>query len=238
MTMLASRDSTETPLPVVRWLEVAWPDGLDRIESILVEGPIRVRRGRIPLGGRGTIRLQAGEAYASELRIGLGRLSTVSGVEAYVDGSCVTTMGGARATGADIDRGGFIALWAMSILFPTCWLTLPGLRWTAIDDTEVLLSLPYEDGTVTATLRFDPDTSSFPVAFEAERSRVPGGPRMSWRVELGEWHWREGLAMPTRLQVTWVGDPGPWLDMRIEDVVPNAHVRDDLRAAVEAASGR
>jgi hypothetical protein len=238
MTMLAIRTSAEIPLPVARWLEVAWPDGLDEVESILIEGPVRVRRGRVWLRGHASTRLQAGEAYASEFLVGFGPLTTVRGLEAYVDGLGVSTIGGETATGADINLGGFLALWAQSILFPTCWTRLPGLRWTAIDDTEVLVALPYRAGSVTATLRFDPDQSSFPVAFEAERSRVPGGPTVSWRVELGEWHWREGLALPTRLQVTWAGDPAPWLDLRVETVVPNAHVRDDIQAAAETAGGR
>ena len=237
MSMLAIRTSAEIPLPVTRWLEVAWPDGLDEIESILMAGPVRVRR-RLWLRGQGTIRLQAGEAYAADVRVGFGPLTTVRGLEAFVDGRGVSTLGGSSATGPDVDLGGFLALWTLSILFPTCWSRLPGMRWTAVSETEAQVGLPYGDGSVTVTLRFDPDSSSFPIAFEAERARVSGGPPIGWRVELGEWHWRKGLALPTRLQVTWASEPGPSVDLRIETVVPNANVRDDIRAAADAVEGR
>ena len=231
MTLLAPRASTEIPLPVARWLEVAWPVGLDTVDSVQFEGPVRVRRRRVWLRGDCTMRVQAAQGYVSDIRLGFGPLTTVRGLDAFVDGRGIMAIGRETTTGAEIDHGGFIALWALSILFPSCWSRLPGLRWTPIDDAEALVALPFRGGIETATIRFKPDESSFPTAIEAERQRVPGGPKVSWRAEYGDWHWRSGLALPTRLSATWGGDATPWFDLRIDDVIPNAHVRDDLDRA-------
>lgn len=237
--LLDTRTTNELPLPVVRWLEVAWPAGLDPIHSISMYGPVRMRRGHLRLRGDTTMRFDLGRGYVSDIRIGFGRLTAVRGLDALVDGTGITIVGKETSTGLEIDQGTFLALWCQSILFPAAWDTLPGLRLTPIADDAVLISLPFRDGVETAMLRFDPSQpSSFPVAFEAQRFREVGKPKIGWRVDYGEWHWREGLALPTRLRVQWADDAAPWFDMRVETIVPNEPLeqhRERARQAIVAA---
>jgi hypothetical protein len=225
------RSSTELPLPVVRWLEVAWPRGTDEIESLTLAGPLRIRRNRLWMPGDGTMRFQLGAGYVSDLRIGLGPLTAMRGLDAYVDGTGITRVGHQVDVGREIDQGAFLALWAQSLLIPTAWARLPGLRWLAVDDTRALVALPFAGGVETACLHFDPDGPAFPIAFEADRYKVVGGPKISWRANYAEWHWRDGLALPTRMIVTWAGDSGPWFDMRLETMTPNADVLPDFDRA-------
>ena len=223
-TPVLDRTSTELPLPVVRWLEVAWPGGMDGVESLEVSGPLRIRRNRLWMPGDATMRFQLGVGYVSDLRIGLGPVTAVRGLDAYVDGTGITRVGHETSVGREIDQGAFLALWAESLLFPPAWERLPGLRWLAVDDTRALVSLPFGTTVETAFVHFDPDRSPFPIAFEADRYKVVGGSRTRWRAEYGEWHWRDGLALPTRMVVTWSDEAGPWFDMRVEEATPNAEV--------------
>ena len=225
------RSSAEMPLPVARWLEVAWANGVDEVASLRVEGSVRVHRRRGWLRGSCTMSLQAGVAYATEVRVGLRPLPSVRGLDAYVDGHGVMTLGRDASTGPAVDEAAFLALWAESILFPSCWERLPGLRFTPVDDTEALVALPFGDGIITATLRFDPEISPFPLAFEAVRRRMPGGPRFSWQTLYDDWHWRNGLALPTHMRATWADEPNPWFELHVERVVPNAPVGDELDRA-------
>jgi hypothetical protein len=240
MTLLVpDRTSTELPLPIVRWLEVAWPGGMDDVETITLSGPVRLRRGRLWLRGDATMRFRLGTGYVSDIRIGYGPLTAIRGMDAFVDGTGITRVGKQSDVGPEIDQGAFLALWCQSVLFPTAWPRLPGLRWRPADDTRALVDLPFRDGIETATIQFDPDASPFPLAFEADRHRVAGGPKVPWRAEYADWHWREGVPVPTRTIVRWMDEPGPWLDMRMETVSPNEPVEepfDRARAAIALAA--
>lgn len=232
--------STELPLPVVRWLEAAWPDGPEEIETLALRGPVRIRRNRLWLPGHADMRFELGVGYVSDIRLGFGPLTAVHGLDAFVDGCGITRVGSATAVGSEIDQGAFLALWCESLLFPTAWARLPGLRWIFGDETEARVELPFRGGLEAATIRFDPE-SPFPVAFEADRHRAIGSPKVAWRAEYGIWHWREGLALPTRMQVTWADEPGPWFEMRLEEVVPNEPITEPFdrarRVIAEARTG-
>ena len=236
--LVADRTSTDLPLPVVRWLEVAWPYGADPIDTFTLQGPVRIRRGRMRLHGDTTMRFRLGRGYVNDIRIGVGPMTAVRGLDALVDGTGITIIGRDAATGFEIDQGTFLALWCQSILFPSSWAQLPGLRWTPAGSHEAIVSLPFKGGTESASLRFDPDRSSFPVAFTAERYREVGRPKIGWRVDYDEWHWRNGVAIPTRLQVRWADEQDPWFDMRVEESEANTPLEaheDRARAAIAGA---
>jgi hypothetical protein len=219
--LLEDRTSTELPLPLVRWLEVARPDPTDTLETLVLSGPVRLRRGRLRLRGDTTMRFDLGRGYVSDIRIGIGPVTAMRGLDALVDGTGITVIGHEASTGYEIDQGTFLALWCQSLLFPTAWEQLPGLRWIPVDDREVMAGLPFRGGEELVTLRFDPAGSAFPLSFHADRYREVGQPKVGWSVEYGEWHWIDGLANPTRLRVQWADEPAPWLDMRVESIVAN-----------------
>jgi hypothetical protein len=239
VTLLApSRTDTELPLPVVRWLEVAWPDGVDAVETLTLAGPVRMRRGRIPLGGDTTMRFRLGEGYVNDIRVGAGPVTAMRGLDALVDGTGITVIGHEATTGHEIDQATFLALWCQSLLFPTSWTRLPGLRMTPVSDAEVIVTLPFRGGVETALLLFDPEHSAFPVAFQAHRYRAVGSPKLGWLATYEDWHWRDGIVQPTRLRVRWADEPAPWFDMRVEDITPNAPLdahEDRARAAIAEA---
>jgi hypothetical protein len=239
MTLLAqSRTESGLPLPIVRWLEIAWPDGMDIVETITLAGPVRMRRGRIPLGGDTTMRFRLGTGYVNDIRVGAGPITAMRGLDALVDGTGITVVGREAATGYEIDQGTFLALWCQSLLFPTSWPLLPGLRLTPVSDAEVIVTLPFRGGVETALLLFDPERSAFPVAFEAHRFRAVGQPKLGWRATYEDWHWRDGLVLPTRLRVQWADDTTPWFDMRVEECTANEPIEaheDRARAAIAEA---
>jgi hypothetical protein len=234
MTLLiGDRTTTELPLPVVRWLEVAWPAGADDVRTVTIAGPLRMRRGHLRLRGDATMRVDLGRAYVNDIRIGLGPMTAMRGFDALVDGTGITVVGGETSLGAEIDQGAFLALWCQSILFPAAWRHLPGLRWTPVDDREVVVGLPFRGETQLAMLRFDPAGSTLPVSFHVHRYREVGKPKVGWRVDYDAWHWVDGLPHPTRLRVQWDDEPAPWFDLRVESVKWNGALDSDLDRARE-----
>jgi Family of unknown function (DUF6544) len=237
------RAATELPLPVIRWLEPAWRAGVGEVTAIRLGGTVRLRRGRLWMPGDTTMRFDLGERYVSDIRIGIGPITAVRGLDAYVDQTGISRVGGKVNVGPEIDQGAFIALWSQSILFPAAWTRLPGLRWGPLDDARAGVDLPFRRRIESATIHFDPDGEPWPVAFEADRYKVAGGPKVPWRVDYLDWRRGEGVAVPTRVVVTWADEPGPWFDLRIRTVVTNepvgGHVERARRAIAEARrSGR
>jgi hypothetical protein len=175
----------------------------------------------------------------NDLRIGAGPITALRGLDALVDGTGITVVGHEASLGHEIDQGTFLALWCQSVLIPTSWSLLPGLRMTPAGDDAVVVSLPFRGGIERTVLVFDPERSAFPVAFQADRYREVGSPKLGWRASYEDWHWRDGLALPTRLRVQWGDDAAPWFDMRVEEVVANDPIEaheDRARAAIAEAS--
>jgi len=209
------------------------------VETITLAGPVRLRRGRLRLRGDTTMRFRLGHGYVSDIRIGIGPITAMRGLDALVDGTGITVVGGTPSTGPEIDQGTFLALWCQSLLFPASWAVLPGMRWTPVGPDEVLVALPFHGSIETVTLRFDSHGSALPIAFEADRYREVGRPKIGWRAEYLAWHWRDGLVLPTRLRVQWADETEPWLDLRVESIVPNEPIEpheDRARTAIATAT--
>jgi hypothetical protein len=167
------------------------------------------------------MRFRLGTGYVNDIRIGAGPITAMRGLDALVDGTGITVVGREASMGYEIDQGTFLALWCQSLLFPTSWSQLPGLRMTPVSDAEVIVTLPFRGGVETALLLFEPERSAFPVAFKVHRYRTVGQPKLGWHASYEDWHWRDGLVLPTRLRVQWADDSAPWFDMQVEAVTPN-----------------
>ena len=89
------------------------------------------------------------------------------------------------------------------------------------------------------TLRSTRTARRSAVAFEADRYREVGRPKIGWRAEYLAWHWRDGQVLPTRLRVQWADETEPWLDLRVESIVPNEPIEpyeDRARTAIATAT--
>ena len=210
MTLLvADRTATDLPLPVTRWLEVAWPDRADQVETITLAGPVRLRRGRLRLRGDTTMRFRLGHGYVSDIRMGMGPITAMRGLDALVDGTGITVVGGRPSTGLEIDQGTFLALWCQSLLFPASWAALPGMRWTPVGPGRGARRPPvprqHRDRDAPLRLRTarrSPSPSRRTATARSVARSSAGGS------EYLDWHWRDGLVLPTRLRVQWADETG------------------------------
>ena len=151
----------------------------------------------------------------------------------------MTRIGKACDMGMEIDQGAFLALWAQSILFPRAWDRLPRPALEQLDSRRARVTLPFSGGGEAATLLFDPRGDRVPGRVRGRPLRVIGGPKIGWRVDYEDWHWRTGVAVPTRLVVTWADQPAPWFDMHLDEVGLNEPIDDDIeRARTAIAAGR
>lgn len=224
-------ESVQLPTPVVRWLETAWAGRTDRIETLALVGRARMRRGgtgaRLPVRFRMTHLL--GQNHVADLRVGIGPVTLVSGLDAYVDGHGISRVGHATDYGPAIDQGAFLFMWAEAFLYPSAWPRLPGLRWAGCNSHAAVLDLPLDGRIERALVHFDPETG-YPTSFEASRHKGDG-PRVPWRVDYRDWAWSNGVPHPAHGGVSWDDEPGPWFEFTIEEAIPDVPVADELRRA-------
>jgi hypothetical protein len=172
-------DASGLPAPVRRFLEVTYPDIVPEPATLAVDAVGRLRFGRLPwLPMQTRVSLVPGSDRVMDIRVRLGPITILHGLDAYVDERGFTKAIGAPVVGDEVDEGAFHTLILESLALPHSWSRL-GFAWDPVDDHTATLQVPFEGGVQTAIVRFDPDTG-FPSVFEIPaqgrpRPRSTGG---------------------------------------------------------------
>ncbi len=217
--------SGELPAPVQRWL--------DRLEApaesfttAVIEGNARFRR-----DGKGwwlpieaVMWHQLGRNHVVDLRVGLGPLTFIRGLDGYVDDVGFSRISHTLDMGREVDQASLLFMWSEAILFPSAWLEREDIEWTSLDDDLASVTFTATKAPVAAQIAFDPQTG-MPSRFSADRFKGPGSARAEWIVDYSEWGTTEdGVTMPGNAVVSWGDEPGPWFKMRILRANPGADV--------------
>ena len=148
------------------------------------------------------MRFRLGHWYVSDIRIGVGPVTAMRGLVALV---------GQMGRRPSITRP--LPLLPVAAL-PGSWSALPGMRWTPVGPDEVLVALPFRGGTETARCASTPTARRSP--WRSGRTAI-AAPRIGWQAEYPTG--TGGRAGAAAAQ--WADEPEPWLDLRVETVVPN-----------------
>lgn len=228
------------PEPVQRFVDLVSGVGTPTISTLVLETDAWMRRPKlppIPLAIRMSHRL--GEAFVHRIRIGRGPLSIPFGMDAYVDGRGLMKVGPAIEMGPTYDEGALIAMWGEALVFPGAWLGRPDVRWDAVDAHTARLVVVSDHAEVPLTVAFDTSVG-FPVSCEADRHRG-AGPRVRWTGRWSGWRpTRAGVLAPSWMNVQWMDEDRPWLDLRVTSIELNGPVERDIadaRRVLVAASG-
>jgi hypothetical protein len=169
----------------------------------------------------------------ADIRVKLGPLTLPRVIDASIAGVGIWKVGRAADMGPQIDQGAFLFLWGEALICPSSWQYLPGMRWESVDEATVRVHLPFRSGFEIVTLSFDRATGQM-VRLEADRYKGVHGAKVRWRGEYLDWRRFDGVPAPGRVLVTWLDEPGPWFDMRVERVLADIPIDDALAAAREA----
>ncbi len=220
--------SSDFPPPVERWLEAVSRDGRvsPATDTAVIEGAARFRR-----NGRGRwLPIEAvmwhelGRNHVVDLRVGLGPLTFIRGLDGYVDGSGFSRISHTLDMGPEIDQASLLFMWSEAILFPSAWTDRDDVIWTPVDEETAALTFTEPAAAVPAQVHFDP-ASGLPARFAAERFKGPGKAKVEWFVDYADWGTTEdGVMMPATAVVTWSDEPGPWFRMHIKRANPGADV--------------
>jgi hypothetical protein len=217
--------TTTRPAPVQRWVDLV-DVPMNPIETAVIEGKARFRR-----DGKGRwLPIQAvmwhdlGRHHVVDLRLGLGPLTFVRGLDGYVDGTGFSRISHTLDMGREIDQASLLFMWSEALLFPSAWRDRDDVVWSALDDDIAAVTFTAPQVPVVAQMAFDPDTG-MPRRLSADRFKGPGTRQVEWTVDYAGWRLTDdGMRLPSDLVATWADEPGPWFKMRIDRGNPGADV--------------
>ena len=129
------------PAPVRRYLQVALGDRSQRIESAVYWGRARANFGVwMPL--RFQLYHRVGYDFRRDMQITWFGLPVLKALDQYVNGQGMTGLVGKADSGARIDQGSNMILFAEGPLYPAIFVTDGRIRWVAIDETSAQLFFP------------------------------------------------------------------------------------------------
>jgi len=207
------------------------------METVVIDTTAWMRRPRmprIPLEIRMAHRLGVG--FVHDIRIGRGRASFGFGLDAYVAGHGIMRVGRSVHAGPSFDQGALVAMWGEALVFAGSWRDRSDVRWEAAGDLDATLIVPVGVGVIPISVSFDPATG-LPSACRADRFKGDG-PLTAWSGIWSDWRMAEdGALAPRRMQVRWMDEPEPWLDIRVTALTAGASVDDAMARARDVIRG-
>lgn len=196
------------PAPVLRYLHVALGDHARRIESAVFWGRAQANFG-VWMPMRFQLYHRVGYDFRREMQVTWFGFPVLKALDQYVNGQGMTGLVGKADTGARIDQGSNMILFAEGPLYPSIFVTDARIRWVAIDDTSAQLFFPFGDEEDSMTVYFDPQTDLI-TKMTALRYFGANGEKEPWRVDFLSWQQVDGMTIPLRSSITWEKQGKPW----------------------------
>lgn len=211
------------PEPVARHFQAIGGERLPVIETAVAWGTARMRIGGVWLPARVTSAYIPGQSFVRHMAITWLGMPILQGVDSYRDGEGMLAIGPFVSRGPEIDQGENLALWGEGVFMPTMLVRGPRVRWEPVDAISARLWVPFGSERDVCVVRIDPHTGLIG-ELTAERYRSPGEPKQPWKVELANYRAFQGIAVPTRITVTWEREGRPWYVGTIDRVAYNVDV--------------
>lgn len=220
------------PAPVERFYRKLYGERIPVIRSVVISGRGTIRPvGPVTLPARFRFTHVAGKDYRHDIEATIFAQPVLKVIETYIAASSRQQMPwGTTENDPKANQAANLGLWAEAIWFPAIFLTDARVRWSAVDDATAALTVPFEAGTETFVVRFDPDTQ---LVRSLEAMRFKTDQKVLWINETRAWGELGGQLSLTLGTVTWLDDGKPWAFFNVEEIVLNADV-----SAILAGNGK
>ncbi len=216
------------PAPVERFYQLYHGDAVPVYHSAVFSGRGTVRFMGITLPARLRFTHQSGEGYRHYIETTFYGIPIMKVNERYLEGhSRLELPFGVVENDPKVDGAANQGLWGETMFYPAAFLTYPGVRWEAVDETSARLYVPFGDEEQIFTVRFDPQTGMMQ-RMETLRYRDEKVGELRWWGDLITEQDKDGLPLKTFFTVTWEDEGSPWLKAELEEAVFNSDVRDIL----------
>jgi hypothetical protein len=221
---------TNLPPPVRRFYRELYGDRVPLVTSAVVSGRATMKLFGLDLPARFRFVHEAGKSYRHYFEVTFFGVAIFKVNEHFVDGRARLELPVGVQSGAKIDQAANLALWAEAAAFPALFVTDSRVRWSAIDDSSAVLSVPFGDDFQRLVVRFD-QRSGLLDSLEAMRYRDAADfSKQLWIARNANWQTVDGVRLATTGTATWLDQGKPWATFTTEQVVLNADVSQYVRA--------
>lgn len=222
------------PDPVERFLRATY--GGDRIPvltTVVLSGRAQMRpAGPLYLPARFRFVHNVGRDYRHYFEATWFGIPILQVDEGYVDGASFfeAPVVGSQADHPKLRQGANLALWTEAMMFPAALVQDPRVSWDAVDADSALLRVPFEDGSESILVRFDPDTGLATTMQVMRYRNTSDAKKTLWIPSSDEYAALGGVTMSVTGSATWFDQKYAWASFHVEDVVFNADLGDYLHA--------
>lgn len=213
------------PAPVDRFLRATYGgDEIPVLETVVLSGRGRIR----PAGpwfwpARFRFIHNVGQDYRHYIETTWYGIPFFKVNEGYLDGVAYfeAPLIGSEPGLPNMNQGANLALWAEALMFPAALVLDPRVSWQEVDDYTALLTVPFEAGTETLVVRFDPETG-LATTSEVMRYRSNTDTRkILWITNAEEYGTIDGVTMNVLGTATWFDQKYAWAAFHTEEMLVN-----------------
>jgi hypothetical protein len=218
------------PAPVERYYRAVYGDSIPVIKSVVLSGRAFLKpAGPVMLPARFRFTHAAGKDYRHYIETTFYNLPFLKVNERYLDGKGLMELPFGTDEGDKLDQAANLGLWAETAWFPAVFLTTPGVSWLPVDGNTAQLVVPFNQGTDSFIVRFNPDTG-FADYFEAMRYHDSKSVnKVLWINHTEAVENVDGKVQFVTGSATWMDDGKPWAFFTMEDMILNADVSEYLQ---------
>jgi hypothetical protein len=218
------------PAPVQRFYRELYGERVPVVTSAVISGRARMKLFGLEFPARFRFVHEAGKAYRHYFEVTFFGIPIFKVNEHFLEGRANLELPVGVQRGAKIDQAANLALWAEATSFPSLFVTDPRARWSAIDDSSAVLSVPFGDTLERFVVRFDPRTGLLET-LEAMRYRDPNDTAKHLWIARGlGWKTLGDVRLATIGTATWLDQGAPWATFTTEQIILNADVAAYVRA--------
>jgi hypothetical protein len=208
-----SRSVDDIPAPAARYFRRVLRDGQRMIRDAIVtqDAEFFINGAWRPL--RATQHFTtAPPGFVWDARIGMAPLLAASVRDSYINGrgGMQASMFGLYSIVNQVDvpelnEGALQRYLAEAVVIPTALLPSARVSWSRRDDRSAIVTM--RDSGDVVSLLFDFDDQGFATRITGARFKEDGGTyrKQPWHVECGDYKERDGMLIPLRCEVAWVG---------------------------------
>ncbi|MCD4774378.1 MAG: hypothetical protein K8R41_13450 [Bacteroidales bacterium] len=238
ISIITKEQLNDLPYPVAKWLKTSGMVGKEKINTVWLSQKIRMKMKPGQKDWNEAIAEQyfsvENPAFIWKVKMNMPPFIKITGRDKFINGKgemlikMFSILNIVNEKGEKMDEGTLQRFLAEIVWFPSAALS-QYISWEAIDSLSAKATMNYKGTTGSGTFYFNEQGDFVKFSTLRYKSNEADAQRYEWIVTVKEHSIKNGIKIPTQIEVTWVLENGnwTWLDLKITDVRYNTSIEID-----------